>query len=92
MANSRNFPTIFNGQLNVIGNNIQKYRKELNMTKQELSNKLILLGIDISAKSIYLIEIGSRTVVDFEICAIAKVLKIPVQYLLEDYYNSLDNI
>lgn len=92
MANSRNYSNILNGKVNVIGKKIQEYREAKNLSKQSLSNKLILLGIDISAKSIYHIESGTRTVVDFEICAIAKVLNISVQELLNDFYNSLDNI
>lgn len=90
MANSRNYSNIPNGKLNVIGSKIQLYRKEFPLSRQELSDKLILLGIDIPEKAIYHLEKGTRTIVDFEICAIAKVLKIPVQNLLIDYYDSLD--
>lgn len=91
MANSRNY-SVLNGKLNIIGNKIQEYRENSSLSRQVLSNKLMILGIDISANSIYDIEAGTRTVVDFEICAIAKVLKVPVENLLIDYYNSLDNI
>lgn len=91
MANSRNYPSSFNKRLNIIGAKIQEYREAQNLTTEELSNKLLFIGIDIPAKSLYHIEIGTRTIVDFEICAIAKVLNIPVSYLLEDYYNSLNN-
>lgn len=92
MANNRNYPNSLHKRLNATGIKICQYREKKNLSQQELSDKLIMLGIDIPAKSIYHIEVGTRTVVDFEICAIAKVLKIPVQYLLDDYYNSLDNI
>lgn len=90
MANKRNYDVSLNNRKNVIGIKIKHYREEQNLSKQALSDKLIMLGIDIPAKSIYHIEVGTRTVVDFEICAIAKVLQIPVEYLLNDYYNSLD--
>ena len=92
MANKRNYDSSLNSKKNITGYKIQQYRKNLNLTKQELSNRLIMLGVDIPSKSIYHIEKGTRTVVDFEICAIAKILKIPVQNLLNDYYNSLDAI
>lgn len=92
MANSRNYSDALNGKVNIVGVTIQLYRKKKNLSKQELSDKLMILGIDISAKSIYHIERGTRTVVDFEVCAIAKVLNVPVQDLLNDYYNSLENI
>lgn len=89
MANTRNYPSSLKGNLNVIGSKIYEYRKKLNLSEQAFSDKLILLGVDIPAKSIYHIEAGTRTVVDFEICAIAKILGISVQELLNDYYNSL---
>lgn len=91
MANSRDY-SILNGKLNIVGNKIQHYRKKCNLSRQDLSNKLMILGFDISANSIYDIETGTRTVVDYEICAIAKVLNIHVQDLLNDYYNSIENI
>ena len=90
MANARNY-SILNGKLNVVGNQIQKYRKDANISRQTLSDRLMIMGFDISANSIYDIENGTRTVVDYDICAIAKALKIPVQNLLMDYYNSIEN-
>jgi len=92
MANSRNYDSSLNGNLNVIGKKIQEYRENADISRQALSNKLMIIGIDIPSNSIYDIEVGTRTIVDYEICAIAKVLKLPVQDLLIDYYNSLDNI
>ncbi|MCI8587246.1 MAG: helix-turn-helix transcriptional regulator [Clostridia bacterium] len=59
-------------KLNIVGNKIQQYRKKLNLSRQDLSNILMVLGYDISANSLYNIEIGVRTVVDYEICAIAR--------------------
>ena len=91
MANSRNY-SIINGKLNIVGNKIQQYREKCNLSRQAVSDKLMIMGFDISANSIYDIEIGTRTVVDFEICAIAKVFNIKVQDLLNDYYNSIENI
>ena len=52
----------------------------------------MIMGFDISANSLYDIETAKRTVVDYEICAIAKALNITVQDLLNDYYNSIENI
>ena len=91
MANSRDY-SVLNGKFNIVGNKIKHYRKECNLSRQELSNKLMILGFDISANSIYDIETSTRTVVDYEICAIAKVLNIHVQDLLNDYYNSIEDI
>ena len=50
----------------------------------------MLKGIDISTQSIYDIEIGKRTVLDFELCAFAKVLKTSADELLKDFNASLD--
>lgn len=92
MANSRNYSNIPNGKLNVIGNIIKHERELVGFSRQVLSDKLMIIGIDIPSSSIYDIEKGTRTIVDYEICAIAKVLKIPTDTLLKQYYNSLDNI
>lgn len=89
MANSRNYASTLGGKANVTGKKIQKYREKQNISKQELSNRLMILGTDISAKSIYHIEAGTRTVTDFEICAIASVLNVPIQEFLSDYCSSL---
>lgn len=89
MANSRKYPDNLKGNLNAIGEKIQKVRLEQNISKEELSHKLLLLGIDISEKSLYHIESGKRTIVDFELCAISVILNTPVQYFLDDYRNSL---
>ncbi len=91
MANSRD-NSILNGKSNIVGNKIQHYREERNLSRQAISDKLMIMGFNISANSIYDIETGTRTIVDYEICAIAKVLKIKVQDLLDDYYNSIENI
>lgn len=92
MAHLRNYPSSFDKRLNIIGIKIKEYREKQNLTTEDLSNKLLFLGIDIPAKSLYHIEIGTRTILDFEICAIAKALDIPTNYLLDDYYNSLTSI
>ena len=52
----------------------------------------MMLGIDISGQSIFDIESGTRTVVDFELCAIAKILNTSSDNLLKDFRNYLDNI
>lgn len=51
-----------------------------------------MIGFDVPANSIYEIKAGKRTIVDYEICAIAKVLKISVNNILNYYYNSLDSV
>jgi len=78
------------GKLNVVGEQIKNYRKKYGYTYQNLSDKLMLLGVDIHKQAIYNIEKGIRTVVDYELCAFAKCFKITTDKLLEDYKNTLD--
>lgn len=85
MNNTRNHE----GSLNIIGNKIKYYRELNNISYQALSDMLMLYGIDIHKQAIYNIEIGKRTVVDYEICGFAKCFKIKPNDLLDDYYNEL---
>ena len=85
MNNSRKV----NADLNVVGNKIRYYRELNNLSYQKLSDKLMLLGIDIHKQSIYNIEIGIRTVVDYELCAFAKCFNITVNDLTNDFFESL---
>lgn len=90
--NSRKYLEILNGKLNTVGKNIQNARESLNYSRQYVSDRLMNYGIDISAHSLYDIETGSRTVIDYELAAISKVLKTNSNVLLKDFYNYLDNI
>ncbi len=87
MNNTRNH----NGNLNIVGKKIQYYRKLNNLSYQKLSDKLMLYGVDIHRQSIYKIEIGLRTVVDYELCAFAKCLNVTVNDLIVDFFTELDN-
>ena len=49
------------GKLNVVGSKIKYYRELNNLSYQKLSDKLMLLGIDIHKQAIYNIEKGIRT-------------------------------
>lgn len=77
------------GDLNVVGKKIQYYRKLNNLSYQGLSDRLMLYGIDIHKQAIYNIEIGVRTVVDYELCGLAKCFNIKVNDLTDEYYNKL---
>lgn len=45
--NSRNKYSILDGKLNVTGTNINYYRLKKGLSAQQLSDKLIMLGLDI---------------------------------------------
>lgn len=85
MRNTRNH----DGKLNIVGQKIKYYREKNNLSYQRLSDKLMFLGIDIHKQSIYKIERGERTVVDYELCGFAKCLKVSLDDLLSDFIKEL---
>ena len=68
--------------MNLIGDNVKKYRKMRRMSQQKLSNRLELLGVYVCRGSVSRIEDKARTGTDIELCAIAKALDISVSELL----------
>ncbi len=68
-------------EMNLIGHNVRKLRKQQKMSQQELSNKLELLGVYVCRGSVSRIEDQSRTVTDIELFAIAKILNVSIQEL-----------
>lgn len=85
MSNARNPYKELNGKLNVVGTNINYYRQKIGMSAQQLSDKLIMLGLDIHRQAIFSIESGKRTVTDYELFLIAEVLKVTANDLLNDF-------
>ena len=59
------------------------------MSREVLSNKLMMLGIDINSDGIYKIEKGKRIIKDFELSALSIVLNISETDLLKDFKNEL---
>lgn len=66
----------FGANFNIVGNNLKKIRQIKNISQEKLSNKLALLGITLYQSDIYKIEHNERTVRDFELWGIAKVLDV----------------
>ncbi|MBQ7411189.1 MAG: helix-turn-helix transcriptional regulator [Clostridia bacterium] len=85
MKNTRNS----NDRLNIVGDKIRYYREKNNWSYQKLSDKLMILGIDIHKQSIYRIEKGLRTVVDYELCGFAKCFNISLETLVSEYMKDL---
>jgi hypothetical protein len=90
--NNRKYIDKLDGKLNIVGNSIQIKRKELKFSRQYVSDRLMNMGIDISEHALYEIEVGTRTVIDYELAAIARILKTTSDELLNDFYNHIDNI
>lgn len=78
---------IDSNEMNLIGDNVKKYRKIRKMSQQMLSNKLELLGVYVCRGSVSRIEDKSRTVTDIELYAIAEVLKVSILDLIENNKN-----
>ena len=79
----------FDGNMNVIGRLLKEYRMKENLSYEKLSAKLELIGISIHKQSLYDIENNKRTVKDYELFGIAKVLNIDVNDLLIDINKKL---
>ena len=79
----------FDGNMNVISRLLKEYRIKKNLSYEQLSAKLDLMGISIHKQSLYDIENNKRTVKDYELFGIAHVLGIDVNDLLEDIKNKI---
>lgn len=69
---------------NVVGEKIKKYRMERKLSQKDLSEKLEVYAIYICRGSISRIESHERTVTDFELRAMAKVLSVSIEELYEE--------
>lgn len=69
---------------NVVGEKVRKYRMERNLSQRELSERLEMYAVYICRGSISRIESHARTVTDFELKAMAKILKVSVEELFDD--------
>lgn len=72
----------YQGKKNICGNRVHEARTRLRMTQSDLAAKMQLMEITIERDSISRIEIGTRFVADYEICALAKILHVTPAWLL----------
>lgn len=72
------------GNNNVCGKQVAKYRKEKRKSQRELADALQVAGLDIDKNAVQRIEAGKRFVTDIELIYLAKVLKVSVNALLND--------
>ena len=66
----------YNGLPNVSGKIIEEYRLKNDMSREDLSKKLQLMGINIDRNNVYRIEKGKVLLKDFELIAFCKILNI----------------
>lgn len=80
----------YENNLNVIGPVLRQKRKELNMSFEKLSNKLLLLGINIPVTCLHRIENNQRTVRDYELCALSIALNVDITDLVNPFLKNFD--
>lgn len=74
----------YNGKKNLCGNRIREARLRQRLSQYNLAARLQTQGILIEQDSISRIEIGTRFVADYEVKVLAKVLNVPLEWLLEE--------
>lgn len=79
----------YENNLNVIADNLKRIRTDKNISLSSLSNKLMLMGVDISKQSLYRIEQNKRSVRDYELSSIAVSLGVKTDDLLQDFINDI---
>ena len=74
----------YNGKKNLCGHRIREARLRQRLSQYDLAARLQTQGILIEQDSISRIEIGTRFVADYEVKVLAKVLNVPLEWLLEE--------
>lgn len=72
------------GKKNICGNRVHEARCKLRLTQSDLAARMQVDGIVIERDSISRIEIGTRFVADYELRALSKILKVSVDWLIEN--------
>lgn len=76
----------FYGHKNVIFPSLSKCRKNEKLSQQRLAAKMQLLGVGIDQQAISRIERDKRSVTDFELICICKILGIGAEYLSAEFF------
>lgn len=69
---------------NICGPRVREAREKLRLSQDQLAARLQTEGLGVNQNSISRIETGKRIVADFELKALAKVLGVDVEMLLEE--------
>ncbi|MBQ3519695.1 MAG: XRE family transcriptional regulator [Clostridia bacterium] len=70
------------GKRNIVGAKVEQRRKEIGMKQKELLEQLQQNGVDLNASGLSKMEGQIRSVLDYELVALAKVLNVSVLWLL----------
>ncbi|MBQ3086166.1 MAG: helix-turn-helix domain-containing protein [Clostridia bacterium] len=70
------------GNRNIVGARVEQRRKEIGMKQKDLLMQLQINGIDLNASGLSKLEGQIRSVLDYELVALAKVLNVSIEWLL----------
>ena len=71
------------GTNNLCGKNVAEARKKMKFSQRELADRLQLQGLDLDKNAIQRIEAGKRFVTDIELNALAVILDMTFEQLLQ---------
>lgn len=71
------------GDKNIVGARVEQQRKSIGMKQKDLLAQLQIKGIDLNSSGLSKLEGQLRGVADYELKAIAEVLEVPVNWLLD---------
>ncbi len=74
----------YNGRRNISGDQVKEARLRLRLSQAQLAARMQTEGVAIEQDALSRIESGDRLVQDFELKALAKCLRVTVDWLLED--------
>lgn len=72
----------YNGKKNICGERVRQARLKRRMSQNDLATRLQIAGVIVERDSISRIEAGTRFVADYELKAIAEILKVGILWLL----------
>jgi len=74
----------YKGKKNLCGEHIRQARVIQKLSQSDLAAKIQVEGVTMERDSISRIEHGTRFVTDYELKVFAKVLKVSIEWLLEE--------
>lgn len=74
----------YKGKKNLCGDRIREARLKQRLSQSDLAAKIQVEGVTLERDSISRIEIGTRFVTDYELKIFARVLRVNVEWLLEE--------
>ena len=75
------------GRCNLCGQRIKEARKREGLSQDQLAARMQVEGIQINQRAVSRIETGDRVVADYELLYFAKVLKVELNWLLENVHH-----